>query len=413
MLESFGCFSEAVESGTKALQILKKAVHKEKFFDLVLLDMQMPEMDGEETLRAIKDDPELKDVVVIILTSVGVRGDVARLEALGCAGYLMKPIKQSQLFDTIITVLSRQKNKVKEKPIPLEIPPKAGIVTRHTVEEQKRRGIRILLAEDNPMNQKLAATLLRKAGYPVDAVENGRMAIEAVKRTAYNLILMDVQMPEMNGFEATQAIREREGETKHTPIIAMTAHAMKGDRERCLQAGMDDYISKPIEPRELFNIVEKWTKSRGKEKDLSPFTLHLSPSKRENDIVTYGEPTCSEFIEPVDLESAFQRFDGDTEFFKEMLREFLNLAPKQLEKLAEAMERGDAKVVEREAHSLKGAAGNLGAKAFGQVALQLEILGRTKDLAGVKEIIGNLKAELTRLEEYYNQSFKEQIALKS
>jgi HPt (histidine-containing phosphotransfer) domain-containing protein len=238
---------------------------------------------------------------------------------------------------------------------------------------------------------------------------------------------MDVQMPEMDGFDTTKVIREMEGNRKHTPIIAMTAHAMKGDRERCLQAGMDDYVSKPIEPQELFDAIEKWTKSRGKEKDLTPFTLHLSPSKRENDIATYGEPTCSEFIEPacgehacselsrtvdpIDLESALRRFDGDKEFFKEMLRDFLNYAPKQLETIAEAIEIDNAKVVERGAHSLKGAAGNLGAKAFARVALQLEILGRTKDLAGAKEIMDNLKTEFKRLEEYLQQSVLVKSAL--
>jgi PAS domain S-box-containing protein len=393
MLESFGCYAEAAESGAKALQVLKRAVHKEKLFDLVLLDMQMPEMDGEQTLRAIKNDPELEDVLVIILTSLGIRGDVARLEALGCAGYLLKPIKQSQLFDTIITVLSQKKADTKEKLMP--------IVTRHTIAEQNRQRVRILIAEDNPTNQKLAVTLLKKAGYFVDAVEDGRRAIQSLKLKAYDLILMDVQMPEMDGFEATQAIRVMEGEAKHTPIIAMTAHAMKGDRERCLQAGMDDYISKPIEPQEFFDAIEKWTKFRGKEKD-------LSPSKSELALSEHIEP-----VEPIDLESALRRFDGDKEFFKEMLQEFLSYAPKQLKKLAEAIKRGDAKVVEREAHSLKGGAGNLGATSIADLALRLEFLGRTKDLAEAKKIIGNLKAELKRLEEYSNRSFKREIALKA
>jgi CheY-like chemotaxis protein/HPt (histidine-containing phosphotransfer) domain-containing protein len=392
MLECFGCCAEAAESGTKALQILKRAAHKEKLFDLVLLDMQMPEMNGEQTLRAIKDDPEIKDVEVVILTSVGMRGDAARLEALGCAGYLLKPVKQSQLFDTMITVLSRQKSKEKNKP--------ARIVTSHPIAGQRCRRTHILVAEDNPMNQKLAITLLKKAGYPVDAVRNGRMVIEALKQKNYDLILMDVQMPEMDGFEATKAIRQREGEGKHTPIIAMTAHAMKGDRERCLQAGMDGYVSKPIEPQELFDTIDKWTKSRDQEKDLSPSTFHPSPSEEEKGV-------------PIDLETALPRFVGDKEFFREMLEEFLDSAPKQLEKLTDAIETGDAKVVEKEAHSIKGAAGNLGANAFAQVALRLEILGRKKDLAGAKILISDLKAELKRLEECYNQSFKEKIAVKS
>jgi len=400
MLESFGCYAEAVESGAKALRILKKAVRKEKLFDLLLLDMQMPEMDGEETLRAIKGDQEIKDVPVVILTSIGERGDAARLEALGCAGYLTKPIKQSQLFDTIITVLNRQKAQAKEKPL--------SIVTRHTIEEQKHRRAHILLAEDNPMNQKLAVTLLKKAGYSVDAVEDGRMVIEAVKRRAYDLILMDVQMPEMNGFEATKIIREMEGDRKHTPIIAITAHAMKGDREKCLQAGMDDYISKPIEPQELFHAIEKWTKSQDSEKDLSPFTFHLSPQKNEVACSQYIEP-----VEPIDLESALRRFDGDKEFFKEMLQEFLSYVPKQLEKLAETIKRGEAKVVEREAHSLKGAAGNLGAKPMADLALQLELLGRKGDLAVAEEIVCNLRTAFEHLEVYINKSLLREGALKS
>ena len=400
MLESLGCYAEAVESGAKALRILKKAVRKEKLFDLLLLDMQMPEMDGEETLRAIKGDQENKDVPVVILTSIGERGDAARLEALGCAGYLTKPIKQSQLFDTIITVLNRQKAQAKEKPL--------SIVTRHTIEEQKHRRAHILLAEDNPMNQKLAVTLLKKAGYSVDAVEDGRMVIEAVKRRAYDLILMDVQMPEMNGFEATKIIREMEGDRKHTPIIAITAHAMKGDREKCLQAGMDDYISKPIEPQELFHAIEKWTKSQDSEKDLSPFTFHLSPQKNEVACSQYIEP-----VEPIDLESALRRFDGDKEFFKEMLQEFLSYVPKQLEKLAETIKRGEAKVVEREAHSLKGAAGNLGAKPMADLALQLELLGRKGDLAVAEEIVCNLRTAFEHLEVYINKSLLREGALKS
>jgi CheY-like chemotaxis protein/nitrogen-specific signal transduction histidine kinase/HPt (histidine-containing phosphotransfer) domain-containing protein len=400
MLESFGCSPEAIASGNEAIQVLKRVVRQEKPFDLVLLDMQMPQMDGEQTLRAIKADPELEDVLVIILTSIGIRGDVARLEALGCAGYLTKPIKQSQLFDTIITIWSRQKTVVKEKP--------STIVTRHTIAEQKHRRVHILLAEDNPMNQKLAVTLLEKAGYSVDAVEDGRMVIEAVKRRDYDLILMDVQMPEMNGFEATQAIRAREGEVKHTPIIAMTAHAMKGDRERCLQAGMDDYISKPIEPREFFAAIEKWTKFQGKEKDLSPYTLHLSPPEGEKDT-----PTDSEFIETIDLESALRRFDGDKEFFKEMLQEFLSYVPKQLEKLVKAIKTGDAEVVEREAHSLKGGAGNLGAKPIADLALKLELLGRTGDLADAEEIVCNLRAAFEHLEEYINKLLPREGALKS
>jgi signal transduction histidine kinase/CheY-like chemotaxis protein/HPt (histidine-containing phosphotransfer) domain-containing protein/predicted hydrocarbon binding protein len=408
MLESFGCSPVAVGSGSEAIQVLKKLAYQKKPFDLVLLDMHMPEIDGEETLRSIKNDSEIKHVAVVILTSIGERGDAARLEAWGCAGYLLKPIKQSQLFDTIVTVLSQNKTETKKRSIP--------IVTRHTLAEQKRQKVRILVAEDNPMNQKLAVTFLTKAGYSVDAVEDGRMVIEALKSKSYDLILMDVQMPKIDGFEATKIVREMEGERKHTPIIAMTAHAMKGDRERCFQAGMDDYISKPIEPQELLETIRRWTKAQDSKKDSSSSTSRLSPLEEEKNISTCSELACSEFIEsiePIDLKATLRRFDGDKKFFKEMLGEFLNYAPKQIETLAKGIETGEAKVVEREAHSLKGAAGNLGAQRIADLSLQLEFLGREKDLARSKEIIDSLKAEFKRLEEYFNLSLKKEFALKS
>jgi two-component system sensor histidine kinase/response regulator len=391
MLESFGCSPEAVENGDEAIKTLERATHKEKFFDLVFLDMQMPQMDGEETLRAIKDDPEIRDVAVVMLTSVGVRGDVARLQALGCAGYLVKPIKQSQLFDMIVTVFNREKIEVQEKPLP--------IVSRHTIEEEKRRRIRILLAEDNPTNQKLTVILLKKAGYSVDALEDGQKVMEVLNRASYDLVLLDVQMPEMDGFETARAIREKERGRKHIPIIAITAHAMKGDRERCLQAGMDDYVSKPIEPKKLFETIKKWTQTP----DPKKASLWQERSQKSAGLKN----------SPLDFDDALAKLDNDKALLEEMLREFLDSAPSQLKILDEATKNGDAEMVEKEAHSLKGAAANLSAHRVADIALKLELLGREKDLSGAKEIIGNLKAELTGLEEYSNQLSKEKITMKS
>jgi len=391
MLESFGCSAETAEGSAEAIQALKRAVHEKKVYDLVLLDMHMPEMNGEETLHVIKDDHEIKDVPVVILTSIGERGDAPRLESLGCAGYLTKPVKQSQLFDTIVTILNQLKAETKERPM--------SIVTRHTIAEQKYQGIRILVAEDNPMNQKLAVILLKKAGYGVDAVEDGRLAVKALKHTSYDLVFMDVQMPEMDGFEATQAIREMEGNTKHTPIIAMTAHAMKGDRERCLKAGMDDYISKPIEPKEMFTAIETWTKSSGVKK-----------VKSQDD---HSEKTDSPKDPPLDMETALLRLDNDNEFFNEMIQEFLNYMPKQIQTLEETTKKGDAKAVERTAHSFKGAAGNMCANNVADLCFKLELLGRKGDLTGADEIVERLKVEGKRLEEYAHQSLLVENVVKS
>ncbi len=390
MLESFGCLPRAVKSGAQALQELKQAANQDNPFDIVLLDLRMPEMDGEQTLRAIRDHPDTRQVAVIVLTSVGVRGDAARLEALGCAGYLIKPVKQSQLFDAIVTVLGiREARSETTRP---------AMVTRHTLAEQKRRNIRILLAEDNPVNQKLAAALLKRAGYLVDPVEDGRKAVEALKRTSYDLVLMDVQMPEMNGFEATRAIREMGGKARGTPVIAMTAHAMKGDRQRCLDAGMDDYVSKPIDPQKLLGAIEKYIKPYPPEKPASP-----QGSWRESD---RGQGL------PIEIKSAVTRFGGDKDFFREILGEFLENAPKQMEILAEGVHKGDAHMVEREAHSIKGAAKNVGATRIADLSFVLEQSGRKGDLAHAKDTLDKLKAELETLDQYVKRSLPGNFALK-
>jgi len=249
MMTNLFCQVDAVESGMEALERLSAHGDDKKTYDLILLDMQMPEMDGEETARAIKNDPVNKEIPIIILTSLGQRGDASLFESIGCSAYLLKPIKQLELQNAVLAVVGeRQESK--------ETPKK--IITRHTISESFTGSLKVLLAEDNPVNRKLALTLLKKAGISVDAVENGRLAVEAVKTEIYNIVLMDVQMPEMDGFEATKQIRNLDSEVRKIPIVAMTAHAMKGDRERCLEAGMDDYIGKPIVPQKLFNILNQW-----------------------------------------------------------------------------------------------------------------------------------------------------------
>lgn len=254
-VESLGSRVDAVSSGAKAIESLRNAHRAGDPYHIVLLDMQMPGMDGEQTARAIKSAPSIKDVKILILTSMGQRGDAIRLEELGCSGYLLKPVKQQMLFDAVLAVLVR--NAVQP----------ASLITRHILAEKRRTGIRLLLAEDNPVNQKLAVILLQKAGYLVDAVETGMQVLEKVQTHSYGAVLMDVQMPEMDGFETTRRIRAWETQTgRHIPIIAMTAHAMTGDRERCIEAGMDDYVAKPLEPRVLFNAIERWAQNIDSEK---------------------------------------------------------------------------------------------------------------------------------------------------
>ncbi len=250
-LMAWKCHPKIVSTGEQALSELKTAAEKGRPFDIAVIDMIMPEMDGKQLAIQIRKKKQLDSTKIIMLTSSGVRGDSFQMKKIGINGYFNKPIKQSDLYDGIVSVLggAGKSNKARQK---------EKLVTRHTIKETKKYEARILLAEDNMINQKVAIHLLNKFGYRTDAVGNGREAVEALKTIPYSLILMDVQMPEMDGFEATQKIRELNNDRKDTPIIAMTANAMKGDRERCLDAGMNDYIPKPVKPENLLAVITAW-----------------------------------------------------------------------------------------------------------------------------------------------------------
>jgi len=212
-------------------------------------------MDGEDVARAIQADPRLRGPRILILTSIGQRGDAKKFRELGCSAYLTKPVRQSQLLDALAEAL------VQEKPSGRgggDAPSRPDIITRHSLGEGKARSARILLAEDNLVNQKVATKILEKGGHRVDVVANGKQALKALDKNEYDIVLMDVQMPEMDGYTATRAIRNSRLGIRSIPVIAMTAHAMKGDREKCLAAGMDDYISKPVKPKELLKMVQRW-----------------------------------------------------------------------------------------------------------------------------------------------------------
>ncbi len=249
-LKAWGCRFDEVSTARQALEKLQAAAREGSPYSVVITDMKMPGMDGEELGRTIKGDPALHNTHMVMLASIGKRGDAARLHDIGFEAYLNKPLKRSHLFDCLVTVLGR-------KSAEEQLQRRPALVTRHSIAEIKKRRVRLLLAEDNPVNRKLALRILEKSGYRTDAVENGKEAFDAVMSQPYDLVLMDVQMPEMDGLTATQQIRSSNSAMKQVPIVAMTAHAMKGDRERCLSAGMDDYIAKPIKPQELLDIIKR------------------------------------------------------------------------------------------------------------------------------------------------------------
>jgi PAS domain S-box-containing protein len=260
LLEHWGCRHEVAVDGESGLACLSEAVAQGDPFKLALLDQEMPGMDGLELARHVKADPLLQSTSLIMVTSLGQRGDAAALERIGFVGYLAKPLRQSQLHDCIALVLGRSYQTEVSKTSEVYSPLPKGIITRYTVAEYAEQGARILLAEDNIINQKVAQNMLNKLGYKADVVANGLEAVRALEMIDYDLVFMDCLMPEMDGFTATAAIRDATSHVKNhnVPIIAMTANAMQGDREKCLEASMDDYLAKPVKKEELAAVIEKW-----------------------------------------------------------------------------------------------------------------------------------------------------------
>ena len=370
MLAHWMMLPTLAEGGREALGYMGAARNAGKPYPLVLIDAQMPDMDGFALAERIKQDPSLAGATIMMLTSAGQRGDAARCRELGIAVYLIKPIRQSELLEAIFIALGRPSPQG-ERPT---------VLTRHSLREARRK-LRVLVAEDNAVDQQLAVRLLEKEGHTVAVAGNGREALEALEKAApcgFDVVLMDVQMPEMDGFEAAAAIRQQEKATgKHLPIVAMTAHALKGDRERCLAAGMDDYVAKPIQARELWAVVEG--------------AALPAVEKRES---VPAEPRPMEILDRV---TALARVDGDAKLLGELAGLFLADCARLLSAVEEAVARGDAKALEHAAHALKSSVGNFAAHAAFQAASRLEMLGRQGDLAEAQEAYAALQQEIARL----------------
>ena len=380
MLDGFGCQVEMVDGGQAALERLRNSCDKGALFDVMLLDMEMPGMDGEQVIRAVRSDPSLQQVKIIILTSMSQRGDAARLQAMGCSAYLLKPVKQQLLYDAIAAITGQDTGQSGE------------IVTQRSIAGKKREGLRLLLAEDNPTNQKLAVILLEKAGFSVDVVENGQQAFEKVQSGQYNAVLMDMQMPELDGYAAAKKIRAWEAGQKHIPIIAMTASAMKGDRERCLEAGMDDYVPKPLQPEVLFRILDHWTES-----------LDDPAAQRPVELPPPGGPTSLAEVAarpPLDFTDAMPRFLNNREFFDQICRNFISDLPARVAMMKIALQHNDVKELFRQAHSLKSVAANFSATPLATLALELEEMGLREDLSQAIGTLTELEAESGRFIAY-------------
>lgn len=393
-LRSWGMRPEEASDGPSGLESLFQAQGENDPFRLAVVDMQMPGMDGAAVGRAVKADAKLSDTRLVMLASLGIRGDARRLQEIGFAAYVTKPIRHEELKCVLSQALAAG----------AEVPPRP-IATRHTAREARpdfaHRKARILLAEDNITNQQVALGILKKLGLSADAVADGREAIEALKTLPYDLVLMDVQMPEMDGLEATRQIRNPLSAipNRTVPIIAMTAHAMQGDKEKCLEAGMNDYVAKPISPQALAEALEKWLLKEEAECGIQ--ATEGRSQKAEED----RQPSP-----PIwDRAGLVERLMGDEDLAGTILQGFLADIPRQIEALKGYLEAGDAAGVERQAHTIRGAAGNVGGNTLRTLAFELERAGKSGDLESIKPRLKELAASFAELK----QAMKEDGLVKS
>jgi signal transduction histidine kinase/CheY-like chemotaxis protein/HPt (histidine-containing phosphotransfer) domain-containing protein len=377
VLTAWGMRSSSVSNGISAIAAMKRAVASGDPFPLILLDAFMPGIDGFAVAELIKSDPELAGATIMMLSSADHSGDASRCRELGVACYLRKPITQSELFDAILTAIGAAPLEDSESPTVATVGAGPG-----------QRPIRILLAEDNEINQELAIKTLEKRGHTVFVAGNGREAFAAFERESVDIVLMDVQMPEMDGFAATAAIREREKAIgTHVPIVALTAHAMKGDRERCLAAGMDAYVTKPLRVDALFEAIAR----------LVPSAFEAAVPVNSSDLVPTGNEGLVEAV--FDQTWALARVEGDGELLRKIIGLFFAQTQKLLPEIRSACERSDGNALERIAHKLQGSMGSFAARRASEAALRLEIMGRNWEFVQTEEALAKLEYEVARLRE--------------
>ncbi|MGB7754423.1 MAG: response regulator [Candidatus Acidiferrales bacterium] len=363
-------------NGPAAMEALQRAHKNGAPFRLVLLDGHMPGMDGFEVAARVKQDPQLHGAEVILLTSAGRSEDVARAKTVGAAATLSKPVKQSELWDAIVTALNvpgRQKSRAS-----------ALSDAAKTRARAARQPLRVLLAEDNPVNQEVALRLLERRGHSVIVAENGRQALTAIERHKFDLVLMDVQMPEMGGLEATQLIREKEKSTGgHLPILAMTAHAMQGDRERCIAAGMDGYLAKPIDPRSFLQTVEGISQRA---------TQGETMAKEAEARGESGNGRRS-----LDAKALLEWFSGNRKLLRSIVKTFRDDCPRMMARIRSALAANDANLLADGAHALKGSVGNFGPTAALDTTREMEKIARQGKLDGAWELYATLEDEIALL----------------
>ncbi|MCF8044779.1 MAG: response regulator [Desulfarculaceae bacterium] len=372
------------ENNSRALEVVREACREKAPFDVVLMDIQETDVHAETLGRRIKQDDTVCGARLAVLSAIGKKGDARRFEKAGFDAFLSRPVDKELLSDCLRAMMNRQRAGDAD----------TSIITRHSISETRKYAIRILVVEDKETNLVVARALLNKLGFDPDSARNGEEAVEKVRSVGYDIVLMDSQMPVMDGFEATRRIREleTEGKVRSTRIIAMTANAFKQDREKCLEAGMDDFIAKPVQPKELSRIIAR-TRKTGPETVSAQDTGKIEVNERLETPPYAGVEENSG--KPVFAEGEMQeRFDGSEELIRTVIDSFLEEAPDTLDRMKSALADNDADSVKNLSHALKGSAANAGAERIREAALEMEKSAGKGEIDRVGDILSTMEDQL-------------------
>ncbi len=399
-IKSWGIFAEEAEDGEVAMKILQTAAEKGNPFNLVILDLLMPKTDGFKLAREIRATSLINDIKIILMPSFGRRGHARIAQKINIDGYLIKPVKQADLFDCISAISAGTKIEIDYEKQPV----KKQLITQHTIKENRcRNKDLILLVEDTAVNQKLIKIQLERIGYHADVAENGFEALKALKKNRYALVLMDCQMPEMDGYAATEEIRRTEMGEKRTPIIAITANVMPDEIKKCFTAGMDDYIAKPFSQEQLEVAINRWLDKTSVSK-----TKITKLSAKNNSAKTVSNATLKYPIAQ-NVRARLSELEDEIGFdvVDEIILLFIEDSAVRLENLQKAIVEKNLPQIKIEAHGLKGSFGNIGASCIADLCFQIEKKSKTENLNEINSIFKEIESLfpdlLDRLKEIQEQ----------
>lgn len=375
-LEAWKVKHHLVASGPEALQVLYDVKTNKNLYTMALIDMQMPGMDGAKLAEMIRSEKQFSDLRLALLTSQGQRGDAEKMHKKGFSAYLSKPIHQSELYNALLQLSGLDSNDKNE-----------DLVTRYSAKEQTIKiSAKILVVDDNNINQAVAKGMLSRYDIDVVLANNGQEALDLLKKHSVELVFMDCQMPVMDGYAATKNIRDPQTPIANhkIPIIAMTANAMQGDKEKCLASGMDDFIAKPVNPAKLFEILKKWVPASAFNHPVQVKDKRLE-SKSQQD---KQQLDAEEIV--FDYQSMSERLMDDQELIKAIAEAFLSDMPKQIEELNLCVDNNEVEQAAAQAHKIKGACSNVGAMALSALAFKMEQAGKAGDINMIKQHLDEL-----------------------